>query len=1124
MLALNVHGQLSRGVGELMQVVGNHDILVFTETWLGEGQLAPDIAGYQAFHWARPEALQTGSARGGVACYVRTELHQHVTHANGEASNSFAVMRISREAGFERDLYLVVAYIAPKDRTKISLATSKIWDELQGQVGEALSKGQVLLVGDLNARTGTRPDFCAVQALREQYQLGAEPTCAARNNQDKIVNAHGRELLQLCQRTGLRIANGRVLGDELGCTTYVSPVGHASLVDYVVACPETFELITHLEVVPAPFTDHHAVQFEVARVVPTTADGCQPSPPARRMAGTGKIKRWVEEVLPAYEDELADITASALVAGQQGPIAVHNLCDRLDQLLAESFAFVQPRDTPKPAQPRWFDPELARGRTAALAAMRRDPTSSVALQLRKEYQRKLQRNQRRCKRSQAVWLVNKACEMGKDFWRKFKPKKPIEPSIAKEQWLRHFSTLLGATPRVQSSGSDDAHALNAAQANRNADGSELNNPFKAADVAQGIRLLHLGSSTLGFLSVEALRAASTVLSPAVAALFNACAQAGSLSAAWSLCAITPILKKGAVTDPGNYRGIAVGTVLAKLYASMLNARLTNWAESHGLRAAGQAGFREDHRCSDNLLVMRTLIEQQRSVRSPLYTVFVDLEKAYDSIPRDKLWAKLEGLGVTGWFLDSIKALYGKVPMAVKTRQGLTAAFESTKGVKQGCPLSPTLFGLYIDDLEDAMRAEEEQLDAPSLAGTALLSLLYADDSALASTSLVGLQHQLEVLHKYCHRWGLSVNVGKTKAVIFRSAMTPVCPNPSLMYDGRSIEFVDSFKYLGVDLHCTKPFAEAGLPRKESGERALLAMMSRCRELGIDDPGMQIKLFDVLVQPVMLYAVEMWGVWNLCHKELAGNLVHRSFLRRLLGVRSGTPNMTMLAETGQYPLEVVATKLLLGYWNRLVEMDDARLVKRAFLASAALAPLTAASSTHKSWAGQVSAVIAALGLPCDLRHPQSVDVPQSVAQRQASYLASVNDSPLAKVQQYLRMTGELEPDSYAMAPYLTAVGGWKQRKHMAQLRSGSHWLAVEKGRRGPVSVPRSERVCQRCHSGEVDDEEHMIFSCSAHSALRVQYASLFSPWPDSVHSFMCQDPTATTAFVHGCYEEAKQSAA
>ena len=102
--------------------------------------------------------------------------------------------------------------------------------------------------------------------------------------------------------------------------------------------------------------------------------------------------------------------------------------------------------------------------------------------------------------------------------------------------------------------------------------------------------------------------------------------------------------------------------------------------------------------------------------------------------------------------------------------------------------------------------------------------------------------------------------------------------PSLMYDGTSIDFVESFKYLGVDMHCTQPFAEAGLPRKESGQRAMLAMLHSSRELGIDDPLLQVRLFDALVQPVMMFAVELWGAGGVAKGELAGDLVHRDFLR------------------------------------------------------------------------------------------------------------------------------------------------------------------------------------------------------------------------------------------------------
>jgi hypothetical protein len=154
----------------------------------------------------------------------------------------------------------------------------------------------------------------------------------------------------------------------------------------------------------------------------------------------------------------------------------------------------------------------------------------------------------------------------------------------------------------------------------------------------------------------------------------------------------------------------------------------------------------------------------------------------------------------------------------------------------------------------------------------------------------------------------------------------VCSTLTLTYDGNDIEFVESFKYLGVELHCTKPFIDAGLPRRDAGQRALPAMLRRCRELGINDPSLQVKLFDALVQPVMMYAVEFWGAGDVLKGELAGNRVHRTFLRGVLGVRTGTPSMAVLAEAGRYPLRVFAAKMLLKYWNRLVRMDDDRLAK------------------------------------------------------------------------------------------------------------------------------------------------------------------------------------------------------
>ena len=151
----------------------------------------------------------------------------------------------------------------------------------------------------------------------------------------------------------------------------------------------------------------------------------------------------------------------------------------------------------------------------------------------------------------------------------------------------------------------------------------------------------------------------------------------------------------------------------------------------------------------------------------------------------------------------------------------------------------------------------------------------------------------------------------------------------------------------------------------------------------------------------------------------------------------------------------------------------------------------------------------------------VDVEKGVSALRSTYLSSVTDSESSKMQQYLRMRDAVAPETYCMAPYLQAVGGWRQRKRLAQLRTGSHWLAVESGRRAGAAVPRDQRVCQRCGSGEVDDEAHMVFRCAALSAVRREHANLFALWPDSLRSLMGRDQKALAAFVYACYKTDKE---
>ena len=131
-----------------------------------------------------------------------------------------------------------------------------------------------------------------------------------------------------------------------------------------------------------------------------------------------------------------------------------------------------------------------------------------------------------------------------------------------------------------------------------------------------------------------------------------------------------------------------------------------------------------------------------------------------------------------------------------TQEGLTEAFRCTAGVKQGCPASPLLFGLYIDALEALLKEEAGDIDAPTPGSMLVAVLLFADD-ALFSYSPRGLQKQLDILWAFCRRRGLTVNVAKSKIVVFEGRETT---SPEFLYDGEIIERVQMFKYLGINLH------------------------------------------------------------------------------------------------------------------------------------------------------------------------------------------------------------------------------------------------------------------------------------------------------------------------------------
>jgi hypothetical protein len=107
--------------------------------------------------------------------------------------------------------------------------------------------------------------------------------------------------------------------------------------------------------------------------------------------------------------------------------------------------------------------------------------------------------------------------------------------------------------------------------------------------------------------------------------------------ALSIGVVHTFFEGGDASKFDNYKGITIRPILAKLFTMILEKRLSDWVEQHGLRAKDQPRFRKDYRTTDQLFILRTLIKQSKAKKKPLYCCFVDFKKAFDTVPREVLW-------------------------------------------------------------------------------------------------------------------------------------------------------------------------------------------------------------------------------------------------------------------------------------------------------------------------------------------------------------------------------------------------------------------------------------------------------------------------------------------------------
>ena len=469
-----------------------------------------------------------------------------------------------------------------------------------------------------------------------------------------------------------------------------------------------------------------------------------------------------------------------------------------------------------------------------------------------------------------------------------------------------------------------------------------------------------------------------------------------------------------------------------------------------------------------------------------------------------MWEVLAERGLSGDTIAALKSMYEKDKACVLTQEGLTELFRCTIGVKQGCPASPLLFGLYIDQLEQLLLEAGDPphrqggdagtitnpIDAPRLLDTLIPLLLFADDLALFSLSHAGLQAQLDILQDFCKARGLVVNVKKTKVIVFEHKHSNC---PPILFEGEEIERVEAFKYLGILFHETRGMSCAIEQLTVSARKAMFAMHADCRRLHIHDPCLRCQLFDALIRPILSYACEVWV--PLGGKDAIKKLeqVHVSFLKGLLGVPVNTTSKIVYAEFARAPLKHFCWKQCMKYLERLHAMDDNRLTKIAFLCMC---------REKTKWRCGVDARLQKLAIPPPSPHE---DFNASQANK-------------ASVDMYTSWMMHPDPDSalqqtyfsfkrhHRMEPYIYEAKNVHLRKVIARFRTGNHWLQINVGRHKRVA--REHRFCPSCDH-VVEDEMHAVFTCLEFQHLRTKYHELFVG-PADLYHFLSKNPAHRVA--------------
>ncbi len=438
-----------------------------------------------------------------------------------------------------------------------------------------------------------------------------------------------------------------------------------------------------------------------------------------------------------------------------------------------------------------------------------------------------------------------------------------------------------------------------------------------------------------FLKLASHQEGNSSMAQGLLLLINWIWTTGEIPTQWENSTVVSIFKSGDVTDTGNYRGISLMSTVLKVLLTIVSKRLNREFEINNLFSPAQAGFRTREECSTQVACLYEAAKRRELKGKATYLTFVDLKKAYDTVPHEALFAKLSHFGVRGRSLTFIQKLYAKSKIRVRSGGSLSETVPLLRGVRQGCPLSSVLFNIFINDVLDG--TENLGCRVPGKTGdTRLPGLMFADD--LVGTN--GSRRKAIRLHTHLSQWAeeneMQFGINKCGIMVTGRAARSLTATPEQwVLQGQQIPIVDSYRYLGIPFRSDLNLRAMVKERLESGRKLLHTLRPFLRCQAIPMP-MRIAVVRTVLIPRLLFGSEIYGMCKIITARVQ-SFVNQA-MRLILGIKMthGAANVALWQEFGITPICASAAS------------RRARALQKCFQLRTSVADVAKTGFTHRRW--------------------------------------------------------------------------------------------------------------------------------------------------------------------------------